>query len=168
MDTVPDLLKVYVSPRQVARRRLGAPASEGRSLATLFAGCFLLFLSSVPEIIRNESTAAGEIPLAANLSGQLLGSVFLAPLVFYALAALAVLTLRIFRIQVAWRDSRLVLFWAVLAAAPLALALRTIEAFATQPWLSAMVWPAIFAAFLLFWSAGLKEAGGTALVGGSR
>ena len=118
MPVTTDILRSYRAPRAVIRGLQG-DRREARILVYLVVACALIFVAQWPRLARaaHESDA---IPLEALLSGALFAWIFVAPLVFYALGGLLALVLRLVR-PVEGFTVRLGLFWALLAASPLAL-----------------------------------------------
>lgn len=124
MSLTQDILATWTQPRTVFRRRLGTAPREDRALAVLMAACLLLFVARWPALAREAQLAAGapQAPgLQALLGIHLFALIFMAPLLFYALAGLAHLIARALGGQGSGFSSRMALFWALLAVAPLAL-----------------------------------------------
>ena len=122
MALTTDILASYRRPRHVLRRQLGHPGEprrEARILVYLILGCALIFVAQWPRLAR-EAHLDETIPLEALMAGALFAWVFVAPLVFYALAGLLALMLRLTGPVDAFAV-RLAVFWAVLVASPLML-----------------------------------------------
>lgn len=160
MPFAAEIVRSWRQPRAVLRRRLAGPAREDRALACLLAACAVMFLARWPALAR----AAAEdpsVPLEARLGGALLAIVFLAPLLFYALAAVSHLLARGFGGQGSFYRARVALFWALLAVSP-AMLLQALAA----PVLvdltggagGVVLGLAILLAFLAIWGAGLRVA----------
>jgi hypothetical protein len=90
---------------------------EGRALAYLMSASALIFVAQWPRLSR-EAYLQPEVPLEARLGAALLGWLFMAPLFFYALAALSHLAARVMGGRGSWLAARLALFWTLLAVAP--------------------------------------------------
>jgi hypothetical protein len=138
------------------RRLLSAGTREDRALAMLMAGCVLAFISQLPRLSR-EAHLTGE-ELNPMLGGALFAWLFIAPLMFYLIAALSHLVARLFKGNGDWFGARLALFWAFLAASPLML-LNGLTAGFVGPGaaltLVGFVW---FVAFMVIWLVSLKVA----------
>ena len=122
----------------------------------LMAGCVLAFISQLPRLAR-EAHLTGE-ELNPMLGGALFAWLFIAPLMFYLIAALSHLVARLFKGKGDWFGARLALFWAFLAASPLML-LNGLTAGVVGPGaaltLVGFVW---FIAFMVIWLVSLKVA----------
>lgn len=149
-------------------RLLARDPSEPRALAYLMAACALMFVARLPGLAREVSLsdparwaadpAAYNAALQPVLGGSLLATVIFLPLIFYALAGLIQLGLRLARRPIPGHDARLVLFWALLASVPLILLNGLTAGFVGQgPALQAVgvLW---FACLVWFVSAGVREA----------
>jgi hypothetical protein len=127
-----DIVRTWRRPRAVMRDLIDRGIREDRALAILMGACFLMFLAQLPLLARlaNLSTEAAALDATRPVldQNQLFGTAFvgwmmIAPLAFYAIAWLAYLALRVFRVRVTGYGVRLGLFWSFLAATPLALLL---------------------------------------------
>jgi len=159
MPVTSDIARSYRAPRAVFRDHLSAGVSEGRAFAWLMGACALLFVAQFPRLAREAHLSGGEPSFAALASGALMGTVFLAPILFYALAPLGALAARAFGARPGWRAARAALFWALLASSPLALLHGLAAGFLGPGPQQAAVGAAWGAAFLWFWGLGLAEAG---------
>lgn len=115
MALTTDILASYRRPRAVLRRLVG-DRREARILVYLMLACGLIFVAQWPRLAR-EAHFDDSVPLDARLAGALFAWVFVAPLVFYGLAGILTLILRLTGPVDAFRV-RLGLFWALLGAAP--------------------------------------------------
>ncbi len=156
MPVTTDIVASYRRPAQVMRRLLSAGTREDRALAMLMAGCVLAFISQLPRLAR-EAHLTGE-ELNPMLGGALFAWLFIAPLMFYLIAALSHLVARLFKGKGDWFGARLALFWAFLAASPLML-LNGLTAGFVGPGaaltLVGFIW---FVAFMVIWLVSLKVA----------
>ena len=111
-------------PRAAMARQIAEGLSERRALLHLFLACGLGFVASLPGAVR-KAQGLGDVPepLAGTVSAHLFGYLFLAPLLFYGLAALLHLAARAFGGRGGFLGARAALFWAALLGAPIALAL---------------------------------------------
>lgn len=142
------------APRLVLRRLLAQDRSEGRLLMYLVLALGLLFVAQVPRLLR---AATAEVPFDALMAGTLFALMMLGPLVLYLLAGLLALLLRLVG-PVEGFAVRLALFWALLAAAPLALAQAALAHWAGPGALALGAGAAVFAAFAAILVAGLSVA----------
>ncbi|NTT87495.1 YIP1 family protein [Tabrizicola fusiformis] len=115
-----DMLRAWRHPRALIREKLGQGPREDRALALLMAACGLLFVAQWPVHAR-AAYLDPTTPLEARLGGALLGSLFLLPLLAYAVAGLSHLAARAVGGKGQGFGARLAFFWALLAVAPVAL-----------------------------------------------
>ena len=115
-----DMLRAWRHPRALIREKLGQGPREDRALALLMAACGLLFVAQWPVHAR-AAYLDPTTPLEARLGGALLGSLFLLPLLAYAVAGLSHLVARAVGGKGQGFGARLAFFWALLAVAPVAL-----------------------------------------------
>jgi hypothetical protein len=112
------MLRAWVRPREVMRHRL-ARVTEGVAFAYLAAACGLIFVAQWPRLSRQAFETGAELqPL---LGGALMGWVFLAPLLFYAIAGIAHGAARLLGGRGSGLRARAALFWSLLAVSPLML-----------------------------------------------
>lgn len=157
MSVTRDIVDSYRAPRRVLRRLMDGPENEARALIYLVLGCGLIFIAQWPRLSR-EAFFDPSIPLEARIGGALLGWIFIAPLALYLIAGTTHLVASIFRLKSTGYRARLALFWAVLAASPLWLLYGLASGFLGQGGqLTLLGFPA-FAAFIIFWGLGLREA----------
>lgn len=156
MSVSQQIVATYKGPGRVVRRLLSGPESEGRALAILMAACVITFIGQLPRLSR-EAHLSGE-ELNPLLGGALLGWVFMAPLIFYALAFVSHLLSRLAGGRGTGYGARIALFWALLAASPLILLWGLMAGFAGPGaglTLVGLMWCIVF---LWFWIAGLRVA----------
>jgi hypothetical protein len=115
-----DILRAWRAPRTLIREKLGQGVREDRALAVLMGACLLFFVAQWPRLSR-EAFLHPEVPLDARMGGALMGWVFIAPLLFYAVGAGSHLVARVLGGKGTWFSARLALFWALLAVSPLVL-----------------------------------------------
>lgn len=157
MSVSRDIVATYRGPGRVMRQLLAAGEHEGRVLAFLMGGCVLLFVAQWPLLAREAYRTGQEIePL---LGGALLSIVLFLPLIFYAIAFVSALLLRLFGWAGTAFSARLALFWAFLAAMPLALLRGLVAGFIGPGAGLTMVELAWVAVFLWFWIVSLRVAG---------
>ncbi|WP_306132185.1 YIP1 family protein [Roseivivax marinus] len=153
MSVATNIVATYRRPGAVVRRLLADGPREDRALAMLMGACTLTFVSQWPVLSRQAHLNGEE--LNPMLGGALFGWLFVAPLLFYALAAIGHGVARLLGGKGTWGAARIALFWSFLASTPLIL-LNGLTAglVGTGPALS-LVGLAWCAAFLWFWIAGM-------------
>ena len=169
MPVVPDILASYRHPRAVIARKLADGVREDRALATLMGACGLIFVAQWPALSREAfllaeaAKAAGTPPdqvpsLQALMGSRLFALVFVAPLVFYLLAALSHLVARVFGGRGTGFGARLALFWALLCTTPLILFQGLVAGFLGDGAANSAVGLVVLAVFLALWISMLVEA----------
>lgn len=156
MAVTADIAATYRGPRRVIARLLAMGVREDRVLAFLMGGCVLTFIAQMPRLAREAHLTGQELNML--LGGALLGIVFIAPLLLYALAWAAHLLGRALGGQGSSYSARLALFWAFLAASPLMLLNGLTAGFigaGAELTLVGILWLAVF---LWFWISGMLEA----------
>ncbi len=149
-----DIAATYRGPGAVVRRLLALGPREDRALAFVMGACALMFVARLPALSRQAHLQETELnPL---MGGALLGTVFILPLILYVLAAVVHLVLGTVTKRGSGYGSRLALFWALLAAVPMAL-LNGLTAGFVGPGpalaLTGVLWAAVF---FWFWISGLR------------
>ena len=158
MTVSTEIFATWRRPRAIFRARLDAGPREDRALAVLMGACLLAFVAQWPALSR-AAHLDPSVPLDARIGGALLGSVFLLPLVLYAIAAVSHLVARALGGKGSPFGARLALFWALLSTTPLMLFQGLIAGFiGAGPQLLA-VGIVTLAAFLWLWLTLLIEAG---------
>lgn len=112
-----DIVRSWTQPRKVIRARLDRGISEPQLLALLMGACLLLFVAQTPALSR-AAFLDPSVPLEARLAGALMATLFLVPLIAYALATISHLIARALGGKGQGIDARLALFWALLAISP--------------------------------------------------
>lgn len=169
-----DIVRTYRGPRRVVRGLLAMGPREDRAIMWLMAGCLIVFVSRLPALQREAVLAEGDFTRDAAYA--FFGLMMVAPLLFYLLAFLgrgaAYVVAWLAAYLFSWQSNdrrfgagpdgygaRVALFWAWLAATPLALfygllvGLNGASAPATQ-----MVGGLWLLVLLSFWISGLVEA----------
>lgn len=152
MAITANITATYRGPGQVIRRLLSLGEREDRALAYLMASCVLIFIARLPELAR-EAHLTGE-DLNMLLGGSLMALIFIAPLLFYAIAFLARVVGRVFGGRGTAYGARLALFWALLASSPLILLHGLVAGFVgpgVEKQAVGLLW---FAIFMWFWVGG--------------
>ena len=116
MSVTRDIPRAWARPRAVMAEHLARGAQEDRAFVFLFLGCLLVFVAQLPRLSR-EAFLAGE-DLMVLMGGTLMAWVFVAPLLFYGLAALSHVAARVVGGRGSWFGARLALFWSLLAVSP--------------------------------------------------
>lgn len=118
MGVVSDMVMAYRgAPRRALRNRLAGGEQEGAALVTLMLACGLIFVAQWPRLSRVAFETGQEMQML--MGGTLLAWLFIMPLVFYALAALIGVALRLFGSRARGFATRVAVFWGLLCAAPL-------------------------------------------------
>jgi len=136
------------------RHQLSGPESEARALAYLVIACVLIFIAQWPRLLAQTT----DVPPEARIGGALFGWLFIAPLAFYALAAIARLIAGAMGGRGTWYSSRLALFWALFAAAPLWLLNGLTSALAVPRPVSDAFGLVALLAFVALWAMSMVEA----------
>ncbi|AAV95289.1 YIP1 family protein [Ruegeria pomeroyi] len=156
MPVTSDIAASYRGPARVMRHLLDMGQREDRALAFVMAFCVIAFVAQLPALARRAHLEQADLNML--MGGALLGSVFLLPLLFYAIALLSHWVARMLGGQGSAYGARLALFWSLLASTPLVLLNGLVAGFiGPGPALSAvgLIWVAVFA---WFWLTNLREA----------
>ena len=135
------------------RRLVNAGQREDRALAILMGACAILFIARWPALARQAHLEGLELNML--LGGTLMATVFLAPLLFYALAFVAHLIARAIGGQGPSFNARIALFWSLLASSPLILLNGLVAGYigaGIQLTIIGLIW---FCIFMWFWIAGM-------------
>ncbi len=159
---------MYRRPAEVLRRLLSREVSEPRALAYLMGACALMFVARLPALSREVSLSDPERwarepgayseALQPVMGGTLLATLIFLPLIFYVIAFVVQIILRAFGRKLGGYDMRLVLFWSLLAAAPLALLNGLTAGFVGPGPALTIVGVLWFAVLLWFVATGVREA----------
>lgn len=155
MSLVRDIIRTYRAPREVQQDRMSGPAREDRALAVLMGACVMIFIAQWPRLSR-EAFLDPSIGFDARLAGALFGWLMVMPLVFYALAMIVQLLMRLRGVKGMGFASRMALFWALLASTPLWLLTGLAAGFSGQGAGLTIVGIAALGAFIIFWMAGVS------------
>ncbi|RNF36250.1 hypothetical protein [Paracoccus methylarcula] len=112
---LPRILQSWWAPRRVVRGLAAMP--ERVKLVVLMAAMLIFLIAQTPMHAR-AAALDPSVPFEARMGGSLLAVMFLMPLIAYAVAGLLSLLSRLTPWRLTHEDSRLALFWALLAAAP--------------------------------------------------
>lgn len=163
MPVTTDILASYRRPGEVLRAHLARGTSEPRVLAWLMGACGVMFVAQWPRLAREAHLQGTELQPA--MGGALLATLIFLPLIFYVLAGLSQLVLRVTGSPVSGYEARAALFWALLAASPLALLNGLVLGFIGRGPEQLLVGAAWFGAFVWIWVSGLRAARGQAVEG---
>lgn len=164
MAVTRDIVRTWRGPRAVVRDLLALGKREDRAVAILIAACLIFFVADWPRLSRIAAGFEAAPDEAVRGMSELLtyGAftwLIIAPLFFYAVAAVSHLIARAVGGKGDHYGARVALFWAMLAAGPALLLYGLTLGFmgpqAIQTTLVGAIW---MAAFLWFWLAGLVEA----------
>lgn len=157
MSITQRIVTSWRAPRHVMRGMLAAGPREDRALAILLAACLVMFIAQWPALSR-AAHFQPEIPLQARLSGALLATMFMVPLLAYAIAALTHLAARAMGGQGTFFAARLALFWSLLAITPLTLLQGLVMGFIGPGPAATLTGVVVLAGFLFQWINTLIEA----------
>lgn len=157
MPVARDIAATYLGPRTVMRRLLSMGVREDRALVILMAGCLIVFVGQWPRLSREAHLTGQELnPL---LGASLMAWLFIAPLLFYLIAFLSQIILRVIGRKPGGFATRIALFWAFLASCPLILLHGLVVGF-VGPGLEQQIVGAVWlVVFFWFWLSNLREAG---------
>ena len=119
MSIINEIILSYRRPQQVFDNFLDQEFGESHALGFLSAGCGIAFISHWPTLARQSHVMDESLDMM--LGGALFGWIFLAPLLFYMLAALLALFLAVLGLRIHFLFVRLTLFWSFLATGPIML-----------------------------------------------
>ena len=114
-----EIAGTYFRPKTVIRNKLRS-TTEGQAFAYLLLGCILHLCGRIPRLQSDTVSVQSDVPFYGALVANLFGSIFLAPFLFYLVAAFVRILIKIIGIEVSWLHSRMALFWTVLIVFPLA------------------------------------------------
>lgn len=155
MAFILDIAATYRGPGRVIDRFLAAPEHEGRVLAMAIGACAFLFVAQWPALARKAHLEQQELNML--LGSSLMAAMFILPLLLYVLAYLAYFVQRLFGGKGNGYGARLALFWALLAASPLALLNGLVAGFignGAGVQVVGFLWTCVF---LWFWLAGMAR-----------
>ena len=111
----PRVLASWRRPGQVVRGL--SPMSEGAMLAVLMGAMLVFLIAQAPGHARAAALDPA-VPMAGRMAGALTAVLLMMPLLAYAVASLVALASRLTPWRLEGEDSRLALFWALLAISP--------------------------------------------------
>ena len=116
MSVTRDIPRAWARPRAVMAEHLARGAQEDRAFAFLILGCLMVFVAQLPRLSREAYLTQGDFMVL--MGGTLMAWIFVAPLLFYAIAAASRLAARLVGGRGTWFGARLALFWSLLAVSP--------------------------------------------------
>lgn len=148
----PRILQSWWAPRRVVRGLSTMP--ERVKLVVLMAAMLIFLIAQAPQHAR-AAQIDPSVPFEARMGGALLAVMFLMPLLAYGTAALVALISRLFSRTLTPEDSRLALFWALLAVAPAMLLSGMVAGLIGPGPASSMTQAVTGIGFLMIWGAGI-------------
>lgn len=149
----PLILASWRRPGDVLRAL--SPLSEGAMLAVLMGAMLVFLIAQMPGNAR-AAVIDPAVPFAGRMAGALMAVIFMMPLLAYALASLVSLGARIAGWRLDPADSRLALFWALLAIAPAMLLSGLVEGFVGPGAGLSLTRLLAGLGFLFIWGAGIR------------
>ncbi|MFN3275877.1 MAG: hypothetical protein ACK41U_14535 [Paracoccus sp. (in: a-proteobacteria)] len=147
------VMQSWWAPRRVVRGLSGMP--DRVLLVVLMLAMLFMLVAQAPQHARAAQLDPA-IPFEARMGAALMAVMFMAPLLAYAVAALVALIARATPWRLAPEDSRLALFWALLAVAP-AMLLAGLVAGMIGPGPALTLTRAVAGlGFLMIWGAGVS------------
>ena len=156
---LPRIVQSWWAPGRVVNSLRGTPE---RVLIVILMAAMLIFLIAQAPGHARAAHLDPSVPLDARMGGALLAVMFMMPLLAYALAELVAFLSRLTPWPVASQDSRLALFWALLAVAPAMLLSGLTEGFAGPGAALTLTRVVAGLGFLVIWGAGLRALAGKA------
>ena len=129
--------------------------TEGTRLAVLMAAMLVFLIAQAPAHARLAQLDP-TVPFQARMGGALLAVMFMMPILAYGLAAVVALLSRLTPWRLHPEDSRLALFWALLAVAPAMLLAGLVEGLVGQGPALVLVRTIGGIGFLVIWGAGIS------------
>ena len=156
---VPRIAQSWWAPGRVVASLRGTP--ERVLIVILMAAMLIFWVAQAPGHAR-AAHLDPSVPLDARLGGALLAVVFMMPLVAYVVAELVAFASRLTPWRVSSADSRLALFWALLAVAPAMLLSGLTLGMAGPGGALSLTRAVAGIGFLVIWGAGLRALAGKA------
>lgn len=152
---VPRIVQSWWAPGRVVASLRGMP--DRALIVILMAAMLMFWVAQMPEHAR-AAQIDPSIPLAGRMAGAAMAVLFMMPLLAYGVAAVVALISRLTPWPIGGCDSRLALFWALLAVVP-AMLLAGLTAGLVGPGTALTLVRALaFLGFLVIWGAGLRVA----------
>lgn len=149
----PRILRSWVAPGRVVREMRAI--SDSGLLAMLMGAMVVFWVSQLPGHAR-EVQLDPSIPLNGRIAGALLAVIFMMPLLCYLMAWVVSVLVSLTRWRLSAHDSRLALFWALLAVSP-AMLLQGLVTGLIGPGAALQACQVLTGiGFLFIWGAGLR------------
>ncbi len=129
--------------------------TESSRLAVLMAAMLIFLIAQAPANARLAQLDPS-VPFQARMGGALLAVMFMMPILAYALAALTSGLSRLTAWRLSPEDSRLALFWALLAVAPAMLLAGLVAGLVGQGPALTLVRAVCGIGFVMIWGAGMS------------
>ncbi|NHF74099.1 hypothetical protein [Paracoccus xiamenensis] len=149
----PRVLASWRRPGQVVREL--SPMSEGAMLAVLMGAMLVFLIAQAPGHARAAALDPA-VPMAGRMAGALTAVLLMMPLVAYAVASLVAFASRLTPWRLEGEDSRLALFWALLAISPAMLLSGLVEGLIGPGAPLSLTRLVAGLGFLFIWGAGLR------------
>lgn len=150
---VPLIVQSWRAPARVFAGLRGMP---DRALIMVLMVAMLIFLIAQAPGHARAAELDPSVPLSARMAGALFAVMFVMPLVFYLLASVISAASRLFPRRISAENSRLALFWSLLAVSP-AMLLAGMVAGLVGPGVGLILCQALAGlGFLYIWGAGLR------------
>ncbi len=156
---LPRILQSWWAPRHVVQGLSAMP--ERAKLAVLMAAMLIFLIAQAPMHARNAFLDPA-VPFEARMAGSLLAVMFVMPLLAYAVAGLTAALSRLLPRRLTPEDSRLALFWALLAVSPAMLLTGAVAGFIGPGPALNLVQLVTGAGFLWIWGVGIAALARTA------
>ena len=157
MSVVADIVESWLRPARVLRRHLSRGRSEPFAFSLLVVFLLVSLIAQWPAAAR-VSALDPNLPISPQMLPFAMGGLAAIPFL-YALAALGQLVARAFGGQGGWYEGRIALFWALAATSPAVLLLGLVAGLIGPGLQLTAVGLLTSAAFLVFWTINLREAG---------
>ena len=157
MSVTRHILRTWADPRRAMRAHLAQGVREDRAIGVLMGACLLIFIAQWPAAARAAHLDPA-VPLQARLGGALMGTLFIVPLLAYAIAGASHLVARLMGGRGTWFGARMALFWSLLSVAPLMLVQGLVAGFAGAGLVTTATGLVVAAGFLFLWLSALYEA----------
>lgn len=154
---VPRIMQSWWAPGRVVAGLRGLPE---RGLIAVLMAAMLVFLIAQAPGHQRAAQLDPSVPFDARMGGALLAVMFMMPLLAYAVAALVSALSRLAGRPVAPGNSRLALFWALLAVAPAMLLAGLTEGLVGPGAALSLTRGLAGLGFLVIWGAGLRALAG--------
>ncbi|MTH78847.1 hypothetical protein [Paracoccus aestuariivivens] len=150
---LPRIIESWWAPGRVVNTLRGLP--DRALIAILMTAMLVFWIAQAPQHAR-DAQLDPSVPLQARMGGALLAVMFMLPLLAYALAALVQGLSRLTPWGLDGQQSRLALFWALLAVSP-AMLLSGLVAGLIGPGTALMLTRVLAGlGFLVIWGAGIS------------